>query len=100
MDWSSFYLGLAGAAATVTGLLFIAVQINMDVLVSGIEERLRAIARSTFTMFLLLVVLPLVYLIPTISNKGRAIFTLLVIAFGAVRVVRTWIPVWTSMLLH
>jgi len=98
MDWSTFYLGLAGAAATVTGLLFIAVQINMDTLVSGIGERSSAIARATFTLFALLVVLPLIYLIPGINLKGQAIFTVLVSGFGIVRVLRSWLPAWTSMI--
>src|SRR6478672_4207110 len=100
MDWSTFYLGLAGAAATVTGLLFIAVQINKETLIADIGVRSRAIARSTFTMFVLLVILPLVFLIPGIDVKGRAVFTLLVATFGAVRVVRTWLPVWASMIRH
>ncbi len=30
MDWSNFYLGTAGAAATLTGLLFVAVQFNLE----------------------------------------------------------------------
>src|SRR5262249_26581637 len=37
---------------------------------------------------------------PTIDDKGRAVYTLLVTAFGVIRAVRTWLPVWTSMILH
>ena len=99
MDWSTFCLGLVGAAATVTGLLFIAVQINRDVLFAGRNERSRAIAGSTFTMFVLLILIPLVYLIPGLSTKGRAIFSLIIGLFGIVRVVRSWLPVWASMIL-
>lgn len=97
MDWSTFYLGIAGAVATVTGLLFIAIQINLDTLVSGIGERSRAIARSTFTMFSLLLVISLVCLVPGIDLRGRAVFTILAAVLGVFRGVRTWLPVWTSM---
>ncbi len=61
-DWTSFYLAIAGAAATLLGLLFIAVQFNIESLTSDPSNRWRAVARSTFTIHVVLFLLPLIFL--------------------------------------
>ena len=94
MDWNSFFLAVAGAAATLMGLLFVGVQFQMETLMADL--RWQAVARSTFSMYVCLFVMPLVLVIPTLSNASRAIALLIVTAIGILRTVRTWLPVWRS----
>ncbi|HMA38180.1 MAG TPA: hypothetical protein VKY74_27275 [Chloroflexia bacterium] len=100
MDWTNFYLGAAGAAATLVGLLFIAVQFNIDAFVLEPGNRWRAVARSTFAIYTLLFVLPLFLLIPGLDHGTRGLALLLLASFGSVRAVITWLPVWRGLGHH
>jgi hypothetical protein len=71
MDWTSFFLAAAGAAATLLGLLFVGVQFQMETLMADL--RWQAVARSTFVMYVTLFVMPLALTIPTLSNAERSI---------------------------
>ncbi len=96
MDWTSFYIASAGAAATLVGLLFIAVQFNTDSFQEDPGNRWRAIARSTFAIYALLFLLPMFFLIPLVDTWGRGITVGLIAGLGIVRSTSTWIPVWRS----
>lgn len=50
--WQSFYSTLAAVAATLAGLLFVALSLNLELLVRAEHEHTARIARQTFTMFL------------------------------------------------
>ena len=97
MDWTTFYLGTAGAAATLMGLLFIGVQFRLGELRNEPVSRWKFIARSTFTMYVLLFILPMNFLIPNLGNDEHAIFIFIVVAFCAMRAVTTWLPVWRTI---
>ncbi len=97
MDWTNFYLASAGAAATLVGLLFIAVQFNIDLFKEKQGNRWRAIARSTFAIFSLLFLLPMLFLIRLIDTPGRGVVAGLVAGVGIVRSISTWLPVWRSL---
>ncbi len=94
MDWTSFFLGAVGAAATLMGLLFVGVQFHMDTLMADL--RWQAVARSTFAMYVTLFVTGLALAIPNLSNPQRALALLLIAGFGVLRSARTWLPVWRS----
>jgi hypothetical protein len=98
MDWTTFYLGTAGAAATLMGLLFIGVQFRLGEFRDEPVSRWRYIARSTYTMYVALFVLPMLFLIPTLDSTGHAVSIFIVCLFGAIRAVTTWLPVWRSIL--
>jgi len=93
MDWNNFYLATAGAAATLIGLLFIAVQFNIDAFVDDPSNRWRAIAGSTFAIYTTLFFLPLFLLIPNLDSAARAGGIFVVVLFGILRVTQTWLPV-------
>ncbi len=97
VDWSSFYVAIAGAAATLLGLLFIAVQFNIETLTADPSNRWRAVARSTFTIYVVLFLLPLVFLIPGLSTAFYGYALLIAVVSGAVRAVSAWLPVWRSI---
>jgi hypothetical protein len=97
MDWSSFYLAAAAAAATLIGLLFIAVQFNIEAFASDPGNRWRAIARSTFAIYGTLFFLPMFMLIPNLTNVIRGEVNLVITAIGILQVTTTWLPVWRGM---
>ncbi len=98
VDYSSFYLASSGAAATLLGLLFIAIQFNIDVFATDPTNRWRAMARSTFAIYVLLFALPLVFLIPGMSGVAQGWALILGAVFGIYRAFRTWWPVWRAAL--
>jgi hypothetical protein len=95
---TDFYIVSAGAAATLVGLLFVAVQIGPPLVGSGPIGRRHAMARSTFTIFVILFALSLYLLLPGTPNRARALALIGGCVGGAVRAVRTWLPVWRDKL--
>lgn len=91
---TNFYIVSAGAAATLVGLLFVAVQIGPPLVGRGPIGRRHAMARSTFTIFVFLFAMSLYLLIPGIPGSARALVLAGGSFGGAVRAVRTWVPVW------
>ena len=77
MEWTPFYSTMATAAATVIGLLFVAVQLSAERIAGDQSDRWWAIAFSTFYMFLTVFFLPLSYLSPALKPHGRAVLTLI-----------------------
>ncbi len=100
MDWTTFYLSTAGAAATLMGLLFIGVQFRLGTHTSDTVSLWPLIARSTFSMYLLLFVLPMIFLIPTLSNTQHAAAVLVIALFGTIRAIATWLPIWHAIRQH
>ena len=90
----TFYEVCAGSAATLVGLLFVAVQIGPALRTAGTVSPRHAIARSTFTVFSTIVILSLLYIVPQMPEHFRAIVTIAAGVVGISRSVRTWIPVW------
>jgi hypothetical protein len=95
---TTFYVVAAGAAATLVGLLFVAVQIGPALTTSGAIGRRHAMARATFTIFAILFALSLYLLLPYQPNNARALVVLGAAVIGAVRAISTWLPVWADKL--
>src|SRR5947209_16439538 len=93
VTWSDFYLPSAAAAATLLGLLFVAVQFNLERLPADRSQQWLAIARSTWIVFASLFFTALIYLIPPFVGQGRVLGTAIVIAISVRRIVTAWLPV-------
>ncbi len=93
---TTFYAVSAGAAATLVGLLFVAVQFGLPAVSSKVFQHRQAIARSTYLVFFLLFVLSLVLLIPD-PPAFQAQIVIAAAIIGVIRAVRAWIPVWRAM---
>ena len=72
-SWEAFYLAVATAAATLVGLLFVAVSVNIQLLRGPEGPHHRDIAGRTFGDFLFTLMLSLVLLIPHQEPVGLAV---------------------------
>jgi hypothetical protein len=95
---TTFYVVSAGAAATLVGLLFVAVQIGPPLTTRGAITRRHAMARSTFAVFAVLFALSLYLLLPYQPTNVRAEVAIAAGAVGVFRAIRTWLPVWADKL--
>lgn len=82
--WRDFYLLSGTAAATLLGLLFVAVSIHMEVIVRDDAAHLRLLAREAFYSFMFVLLLSLLMLVP--DNHARPMGVTLA-ALGAMRLV-------------
>ena len=89
--WHDFYLMIGTAAATLIGLLFVAVSFHIDAIVQEDGAHIRVFEWQTFTAFIRILVLALVFLIPlpTPDSIGRALIVVGAISlFDTVQTVR------------
>jgi len=94
MDWTLFYATTAGSAATLLGLLFIAIQLHIDMLSTDPQSRWRAIARSTFDHYTSLFFVSLLVLFPNLTRDYFALFVTIIAGSGILRLLWVWMPVW------
>jgi hypothetical protein len=90
MDLNIFYTVLATAAATLLGLLFIAIQPNIERLSNDPKNHWKALATSTFHIYTWVFIMSLFGFIPAY----RAPTFLVASVLGIWRQLRTWAPVW------
>ena len=95
---TTFYVVAAGAAATLVGLLFVAVQIGPPLVQSGVVGRRHAMARSTFSVFVILFIMSMYLMLPMIPSGARALVAIAGSVGGAGAAIRTWLPVWRDKL--
>ncbi len=86
--WHDFYLMTGTAAATLVGLLFVAVSVNASLLRGPDGHHRRAWARHTFLNFIYVLFISLVFLMPYMSGAGIALPLLIMDAFALYSVVR------------
>lgn len=78
-EWQVFYSALAGVSATLAGLLFVSLSLNIDRLIDRRFAATRELAFHAFTNFLYLVLFALLFLIPRQKPIGVGV-PLLVLA--------------------
>lgn len=84
--WHDFYMLTAGAAATLLGLLFVAVSLNLRLFTDPDHPRLRADAAVTFSSFLYLILISLVIVGPNADADSLGWFLLI---YSAIQLVMT-----------
>jgi hypothetical protein len=65
--WSAFYAVTAGASATLLGLLFVAVSINVEIILGAGRENTRRLAEQAFQSYFAVILVSLVALFPGIG---------------------------------
>ena len=100
MEWHPFFTTLAGAAATVLALLFVAVQLVGDRIGGDQRDRWWAIAFLTFYLFLTVFFVSLSKLIPLLRSHGRAVTTLVLVLIYIFRLASSSFLIWRGMFLR
>jgi hypothetical protein len=62
--WQSFFATLAAATATLAGLLFVALSLNLELLMRDEHQHAKRVATQTFAMFLYVLIVALLLLMP------------------------------------
>src|SRR5690349_13241119 len=83
-EWQTFYFALGTAAATLTGLLFVAVSLHLDQFAGKDRPDLQRVAYKTLVGFVNLLFISLYFLIPHLTPLGLSLTLILtsVIAGG------------------
>ncbi len=83
--WNAFFAAVSGIAATLVGLLFVALALNPKLIVDTKRTGLRIWAAQTFHSFLVVLVIALIALIPD-ESRTTIVITLLIVGLqGIVR---------------
>ena len=72
-EWQIFYATIAGAAATLVGLLFVAMSLNVGMFTGTESIGLRMLSRQTLSNFLYIIVFALIFLIPRQGPLGLGV---------------------------
>ena len=86
-EWHDFFAAVAGVAATLVGLLFVALALNPAVMADEGPAGLRTWAGQTFHSFLMVLVIALVVLIPDTGPLGLGLPLLILGVWGVARVI-------------
>jgi hypothetical protein len=86
-EWHDFFAAVAGVAATLVGLLFVALALNPAVMADDGPAGLRTWAGQTFHNFLMVLVFALVVLIPEPGPLGLGLPVLILGLWGVARVI-------------
>lgn len=95
-NWHDFYIVLGGAAATLVGLLFIAISLNAELITNRAQAPLRAVASNTFVSFLLVLLYALFLLFPNNSVGAVKGAVLGISLMGVLHVLRQTYIAWRS----
>jgi hypothetical protein len=92
--WNQFYAVIGGAAATLLGLLFVAVSINAAIILGTGREHTRRLAEQAFQSYSAIITVALISLFPGIelAQFGLAVFCVTA-ASGAWVVVRLFMMI-------
>jgi hypothetical protein len=86
--WHDFYLMVGTAAATLVGLLFVSLSLNVDAITLPINSDLRELAEQTFSTFLSILSFAILFLIPHQAPLGLGLPLFAVGGFGLIRTIR------------
>src|SRR5690606_38323563 len=87
-SWNTFYTAVSAASATLVGLLFVSLSVNLKLVTGEQHAEIRALAIQTFTNFTYVLIISLIFLIPNPSPSGVGITFLIFGALGTVSVIR------------
>ncbi|MBU1626629.1 hypothetical protein KKB18_04595 [bacterium] len=80
--WHDFYHVIGDVAAALMGLLFVSLSLNADVIIKKANTDLRVLATQTFTSFINVLMIAVIFLIPNQDPQGLGIPLLGIDCFG------------------
>src|SRR4029078_9958121 len=93
-SWHDFYLTTGAASASLIGLLFVALSLNLDTITETSSEDLRALGEQAFNSFSLVLLIALFVLIPTNDRTTYGVAFVALAVGGAYRMLGPAPPVW------
>lgn len=84
-EWRDYFIFTGSIGATLLGLLFVAISLNAETILSGTHRHLKELAGQTFQNFLLIVVVSLFFLFPRIKFESFGVLGLYGVAWVAYR---------------
>jgi hypothetical protein len=89
-SWHDFYLTAGAAAATLIGLLFVGLSINLDAFTADEGTGLRLLAEQAFANLIYVLLIALFVLVPSQDPQSLTIELTIIGLFGVGRVSRRW----------
>jgi hypothetical protein len=86
-NWSTFYEMIGGAAATLLGLLFVAVSVNIEKIIGDAHMHSRLLAEQAFQNYFAVLTISLIAFLPGISQRSYGYVVIAMTAAWAVWVV-------------
>ena len=96
-SWHDFYVTMGTASASLIGLLFVALSINLDAVTGPSRDDLRAFAEQAFSSFSLVLLIAVLFLIPTGGPSSIGVAYLVLAAGGGARMLRRAPVVWRAL---
>ncbi len=93
-SWHDFYLTLGTAAASLIGLLFVALSLNLDAVMGESREDLRAVAEQAFNSFSAVLLIAVCFLIPQHNPGDLGVVYVMLAIIGGYRMLRRAPGVW------
>ena len=87
-SWHDFYLTVGAASASLIGLLFVGISINLDSFTTDDGAGIRILAEQAFGSFILVLVIALMMLIPNTDQESMALRLAIVGGLGTLGIVR------------
>lgn len=93
-SWHDFYLTMGTASASLIGLLFVALSLNLDAITGESRDDLRAFAEQAFNSFSSVLLIAVFFLIPEHGSSVLGGLYLLLGVVGGSRMLRRAPAVW------
>jgi hypothetical protein len=93
-SWHDFYLTMGTASASLIGLLFVALSLNLDAIMGDSRDDLRAFAEQAFNSFSAVLLIAVCFLIPQNNPEDLGVVYLLLAVVGGYRMLRRAPTVW------
>ena len=93
-SWHDFYVTMGTSAASLIGLLFVALSINLDAITGGSRDDLRAFAEQAFNSFSVVLLIAVGFLIPSNDPSSLGVAYLLLATIAGVRMLRRTPAIW------
>ncbi len=90
VGWHDFYLMIGTAAATLIGLLFVSLSLNIDVITRKESADLRVLATHSFGDFMSVLMFAVLFLIPNQVPLGLGLPLLGIGGYGLFNTIRRW----------
>jgi hypothetical protein len=88
VSWQNFYILAGTASATLVGLIFVAVSLHLDLIGESGAGATLTLARRTFSRFILVVIVSLLFQVPSDDPRGLGLPLLAIGVADGVRTLR------------